>query len=120
MLLEFMYNILIHEAERENKMSDNTTQPNPTPLDKFEQISQRISELQTKMQTKAPGFESLLQVIHRNLANDPEVVTLLSEEQIGAIFAGLSSMKGIVIAEATGKSKTSTGKKLKDISLGDL
>lgn len=102
-------------------MSETSSQAqNPTPLDKFEQITQRISELQTKMQEKAPGYESLLQVIHRNLVNDPEVVTLLSPEQIGVIFAGLSQMKGIVIAEAAGKNKTASGKKLKDVGLGDL
>lgn len=97
-----------------------TQTPGPTPLDRFEQIAQRISDLQTKMQSKAPGYEALLQVIHRNLAADPEVVTLLSEEQIGVIFAGLSQMKGVIIAEAAGKNKTSSGKKLKDISLEDL
>lgn len=104
-------------------MSDNTIQSqaqNPTPLDKFEQISQRISELQIKMQEKAPGYQGLLQIIHRNLSVDPEVVTLLSPEQIGVIFAGLSAMKGIVIATVAGKNKTSGGKSLKDIGLGDL
>jgi hypothetical protein len=96
------------------------TQTGPTPLDRFEQITQRISELQTKMQSKTPGYEALLQVIHRNLSQDNEVVTMLTEEQIGAIFAGLSQMKGIIIAEAAGKNKTSGGKSLKNIGLEDL
>lgn len=107
-------------------MSDHVSaakqaQQQPIPLDKSEQIFQRISDLKISMQAKSPGYEALLQVIHRNLVDDNDVVTLLSPEQMGTIFAALSMKKSVIIAKAaSSKSKTSSGKKLTEISIDEL
>lgn len=90
------------------------------PLDKTEQFFQRIADLQVALQQRAPNYEYLLKVIHTNLKDDPELPHLLSPEQVGIIVAGLSQKKGIILAKAAGKDKTASGKKLKDVSLGDL
>lgn len=94
----------------------------PTPLTNAEQIINKIVELQQRLQAAAPGYESLLQTIHVALSKDEEVVHLLSEEHIGIIVAGLAKKKGQVIIDGArkGQGKTTTGKKLKDISLDDL
>lgn len=93
----------------------------PTPLPAADQVVNRINELQTALQQSLPSYESLLHQIHVGLAKDPDVVHLLTEEQIGTICAGLSKKKNITIALAS-KSKTTTvgGKKLKDIDVSDL
>ena len=93
----------------------------PTPLSAAEQIVGRINELQVALQQSLPSYESLLHQIHVGLAKDPDVVHLLTEEQIGAICVGLSKKKNVTIALAS-KSKSTTvgGKKLKDISISDL
>lgn len=98
----------------------NTT-PTPTALSAAEQVMNRIFELQVALQQALPAYESLLHQIHVGLAKDPDVIHLLTEEQIGTICAGLSKKKNVVIATATkSKSTTVSGKKLKDISISDL
>jgi hypothetical protein len=94
---------------------------NPTPLSNAEQLVGQIDDLQRKLQTQAPGYESLLHTIHVALSKDPDMVHLLSEDQVGVIVAGLSKRKNIIIAAADKKkSTTSKGTKLKDIGLEEL
>lgn len=97
-------------------MSDSTVS---APLPDSEVLIAKIEELKEKLQTAAPGYESLLHSIHRLLAADEQLTHMLKPEQIGIIVAGLSKRKNIVIAEATAKSSAKTGK-LKNISLEDL
>ena len=90
-----------------------------------DQVKARIQELQDAIAKAVPGYVSILREIHGNLQKDPDIVTLLTEEEIGIIVAGLSKHKNIVIATAEtkgtkSKSLTSTGKKLNQISLEDL
>lgn len=97
-------------------MSDSTVS---APLPDSEVLIAKIEELKEKLQTAAPGYESLLHSIHRLLAADEQLTHMLKPEQIGIIVAGLAKRKNIVIAEATAKSSAKTGK-LKNISLEDL
>lgn len=89
-----------------------------TPLDNSQQIKHRIAQLQECLEVNAPTYQSLLHTIHQNLMKDPDVVHLLSEEEIGVIVSGLSKHKNIVIATTVSKSKTS--KALKNVGLDDL
>jgi hypothetical protein len=75
------------------------------PLGNAEQIVARINDLQAQLQQNLPGYESLLHLIHRQLAADPDMAHILSEDQIGVIFAGLTKKKQIVIATEKAKSK---------------
>lgn len=72
-------------------------------------IKQRIYDLQEKLESAAPGYESLLHSIHQALAKDPETVHLLTDEEVGVICAGLSKRTGIVIAEAKASKRVSKG-----------
>lgn len=72
-------------------------------------IKQRIYDLQEKLQTAAPGYESILHTIHQALAKDPDTVHLLSDEEVGIICAGLSKRTGIVIAEAKATKRAKPG-----------
>lgn len=83
-----------------------------------ENISLKIQELSLAVQTNNPGMPSLLRDIHHNLKQDPEIVTLLSAEDVAAIIAGLSKQTMTTIStQILSKSK---GKKLSDISDDDL
>lgn len=91
------------------------------PLPNADQLLSKIGELKSSLELATPGYESLLFEIHQRLAKDEELVHLLKEEDIGIILAGLSKKKNVVIAApAKSKSTTSSGKKLKDVTLGDI
>lgn len=102
-------------------MNDTSTllQNLATPLGPAEQVKQKIAELQQRLQTAAPGYESILHDIHKALAADEAVTLLLTDEEVGIICAGLSKKKNIVLAESGGKSSSSTSAKLKSM-LDDL
>ena len=86
-------------------------------LPSAEAVIAKINELQVSLQERLPNYESLLHTIHRNLATDPDVVNILTEEQIGVIVAGLQKRTGVFIAaEVVAKVKKKTGK----IGLDDL
>jgi len=83
----------------------------------FEQISDKILALQAALSEQLPSYEGLLHVIHRSLAQQPETVHFLSDEQIGVICAGLSKKTGVVLSA---KDKKITNKSLKGITANDL
>ena len=81
-------------------------------------ISLKIQELYDSVQSTLPGMPTLLRDIHANLKQDPELVTLLSPEQVSIIVSGLSKQTATTITTAVltgGK-----GKSLKKISVDDI
>lgn len=95
-----------------------------TPLSSTEQVLQRIEDLKSALQSRSPGYEHLLKIIHKNLLDDPDVVNLLKPEEIGTVVAALAQKKGIVLAasipKGNVKNTTTTGKKLSQVTLDDL
>lgn len=91
--------------------------PGPTPLDNSQQLLGKIEDLKLKLQSNMPGYESLLFIIHKQLASDESLVHLLSDEQVGIIVAGLKKRKGIILAEVKKKKDKSS---LKNIDVEDL
>lgn len=96
--------------------SVDSTVITPVSLSVAEQMKTKIAELLEALQKQLPGYESLLHTIHRNLANDPDTVHLLSDEEIGVICAGLAKRTGVFIAKAEVEKKSGKGK----TTLGDL
>lgn len=93
----------------------------PIPLSGLERIRLQIITLKEQLQVAAPGYESLLHLIHKNLVQDEAISHLLTDEEVGVIVAGLAKKKNIVIAEAeksSSRSKTASGKSLKDAKIG--
>lgn len=84
---------------------------------------QKLNELEEKLRAAAPGYETLLYTIHKQLSSDEQLLHILTDEQIGVIVAGLTKRKQIVLADigkkATGNTKVG-GKKLKDFTVEDL
>ena len=87
-------------------------------LPELTRISTLITEMQQQLQLQQPGYESLLHRIHRDLSAREDVVHLLTEDQIGAIFAGLSKKKNIIINEV--KIKERAKKSLKQTTADDI
>lgn len=87
-----------------------------TPID---QLREKVLTLQNALLTQHPSMPSLLRDIHNNLKQDEEIVTLLSEEEIGVIVNGLMKQTQTVILSAALK-KGSGGKSLKKVTVDDL
>jgi len=81
-------------------------------------ISLKIQELYDSVQQTLPNMPTILRDIHTNLRQDPELVTLLSPEQVSVIVSGLSKQtQTTIIASVVSGSK---GKSFKKISVDDI
>jgi hypothetical protein len=83
-----------------------------------EAISIKIAELYNAVQSTLPNMPTLLRDIHANLKQDPELVTLLTPEQVSIIVSGLSKQTQTTIT--TSILSGSKGKSLKKISVDDI
>jgi len=104
-------------------MSDRSDATSVAALPGSLEFLQKLSELEEKLRAAAPGYETLLYTIHKQLSGDEQLVHMLSDEQIGVIVAALTKRKQIVLADIGKKVTSSTkvgGKRLKDFTLEDL
>ena len=83
-----------------------------------EQISEKILQLKESLLSQHPQMPSLLRDIHKTLKENPDCVTLLSEEEVGVIVNGLKRQTQTEIATAAIKSTPK--KSLKSLTLADL
>lgn len=81
-------------------------------------VQEQIASLQSALLASHPTMPILLREIHKTLKADPEVVTLLTEEEIGVIVNGLSSQTQTTIATSLASGKK--GKSIKSIGVADL
>jgi hypothetical protein len=88
---------------------------NMTPI---EQLKEKVGSLQEALLASNPAMPVLLREIHQHLKQDEEVVTLLTEEEIGIIVSGLKKQTQTAILTVT--AKKGTGKSLKKTTLADL
>jgi len=82
------------------------------------QIREKLATLDKLLEDSAPGIASLLRDIHSQLKKDPDVVTILSEEECAIIVNGLKKQTATEIATSAAKSKPK--KSLKNMSVADL
>ncbi len=83
-----------------------------------EQIQSNILELQQALIAAHPTMPTLLRTIHASLKANPDVVTLLTPEEIGIVVTGLKRQTNIeIISKATPASKKA---KMATISTDDL
>jgi hypothetical protein len=81
-------------------------------------VREKLAQLETILNEKAPGLPTLLRDIHSTLKKDPDVVTLLSEEECSILVNGLKKQMSTEIATSALKSKPK--KALKQMTLDDL
>lgn len=60
-----------------------------------------LLELEDKLNSRIDNFPYLLRDIHQHLRKDPEVVTVLTDEEIGLIVRGLKTMTGTILGVET-------------------
>lgn len=60
-------------------------------------IAMEMAELEEALNAQVPGFVTILSQIHKKLRADPDVVTLLDDEEIGVIVAGLERHTNVTI-----------------------
>lgn len=82
-------------------------------------VLEKCAELEDALEKALPGFPHILKDIHETLRADPEVVTLLKEEEIAIIVKGLERHSHIAVVPAKAK-KASTAKSKTPISASDL
>lgn len=91
-----------------------------TPLTPHQQISEKILSLQSALLEQHPRMPVLLQEIHRNIKNDPAVVTLLSEEELAIVISGLQKQTQTVIVATQAKPSAAAKKALKNVTADQL
>lgn len=64
------------------------------------QIQMTIAELQNALLETHPEMPILLRKIHSHLKDDPEIVTLLTEEEIATVINGLKVQTNVQFAAA--------------------
>lgn len=84
----------------------------------YAQYYAQLCELEQKLNEKIPDFVGQLRYLHRSAAEDPNVVTIMTEDEIGIIVRGLSQMVQIEIIEPK-VTKTRT-KKLANVDSDDI
>lgn len=77
---------------------------------KYQEISDRVTELQTAIHSAHPRMPGILQEIWKTLHSYPEQVSLLEEDQMRMIINGLEKVVDTDLANVTIKAATS-GKK---------
>jgi len=62
------------------------------------EVKEKLAQLESMLLESHPEMPSLLRDIHRNLKQDPDVVTLLSEDDCKLIVQGLKKHTSVDIA----------------------
>lgn len=83
-----------------------------------QQIVDSINNLQSALVSQNPQLPVILRSILQKLKSDPEVVTLLSEDEFGTIVKAARVHSGVVITTTT--SKASAKKALSKLSADDI
>lgn len=87
------------------------------------EIQSTIQELQSALLAAHPEMPTLLRKIHTKLKADPELVTLLSEEEIAQVINGLKVHTNVQLTSTkkpTSEKKPSATSRLKALGLGSV
>lgn len=83
-------------------------------------IAMEMAELEAALDAQVPGFVSILSQIHKKLRADPDVVTLLDDEEIGVIVAGLEKHTNVTIVAPSAIKAAKSKAKKEPVSAMDL
>ena len=87
-------------------------------MDLATQVKEGLLSMQEELAKTTPALPTLLRTIHAQLKKDPEVVTLLSEDECNVLVEGLKEFTKIEIATVAVKKAPKTS--LKSTGLSDL
>lgn len=74
----------------------------------YEPFKMKLAELEQQLEGQVPGFATTLRDIHRELARDVNIVTILSQKEIALIVSGLARHMDttVVVAKKSSSRKT--------------
>lgn len=72
------------------------------PLD-IEGIRIKIAELEDAIEKQIPGYAALLNVIHKELGQQPELVYMLGDPAIAVLISGLERFHKVEVVEVREK-----------------
>lgn len=82
------------------------------------EVREKLAQLEEGLLSATPNIAVLLRDIHRNLKADPDVVTLLTEEECSILVRGLKKQTSTSIATTATKRKPK--KALSKMTVSDL
>ena len=86
-----------------------------------DRIHQRLYDLQVAQQTLDPGISNHLREIHNMLKENPEITSLLSDEEISTYIAARRGMVGEMMAPvAKAAAKKSVASKAAKLNVDDI
>ena len=83
-------------------------------------IAMEMAEIEAALNERVPGFVSILSTIHKKLRADPNIVTLLDDEEIGVIVAGLEKHTNVTIVAPSAIKAAKSKARREPVSAGDL
>lgn len=103
----------VSEAPQQTPEPEQPIQPAPASVVSTDNIPDEavgfknmLLELEDKLNNRVDNFPYLLRDIHQHLRRDPEIVTVLSDEEIGLIVRGIKTMTGTVLGTTAAAKKT--------------
>jgi len=81
-------------------------------------IKEKLASLEEALNKQLPGMPTLLRDIHRSLKADPDIVTILTEEECCILVKGLEKQTSTVITTAAINKKPK--KALSKMTVDDL
>lgn len=88
-------------------------------MNSAEIIKEKLYQLESKLKENVPNIKELLRDIHTSLKKDPDVVTILSEEEVSMLVKGLVKQTQSTVIDKVLKTKKSK-KELQQTTLEDL
>jgi hypothetical protein len=85
-------------------------------------IKSKIADLSAALLDKNPRMPMLLRDIHTHISKDPELATLISEEEIGIIVSGLKVQTNTELVTTATKAASSIAgkKKMSQLTIDDI
>lgn len=105
-------------AKLVDDLQDKVVTP-PKPR-KTHPIAMEMAELEAALDAHVPGFVSILSTVHKKLKADPDVVTLLDDEEIAKIVAGLEKHTNVTIVAPSAVKAAKSKAKKEPVSAMDL
>ena len=97
----------------------NTTTTVPTSNPQAFEVQEKLAQLESMLTNEVPNISTLLRDIHRTLKQDPDVVTILSEEECSILVRGLKQQTNTIISTGAIK-KAKTKKAMSKMTVADL
>lgn len=84
------------------------------------EIKTKLDELEQALLTNHPTMSTILRDIHKTLKAQPDIVTLMSEEEIAIVVQGLTKQTNTKLVESTLKPSAAKKAALSKVTSDDL